>query len=173
MDLIITIIVFVLDIIIAIIIYIILIMIIISNTNLINSLQDEETLKYVPGREYFPALMPKGKEKDVSSKQGQKAPKVYLWEERVNGIPVSRSKIDDFLKENNRGLVDYVKETTETAKEDFDEEEDMETDIEENQDVFNNPDHLEDSDDDEVEELMREAEEEDWYDCDILSNVGK
>lgn len=102
--------------------------------------------------------MPKGKEKTATSK-GQKPPRRYLREERVKGIPESRSKIDDFLKEKNRNLVDYIKETTETANEDYDEEDDMEVDAEDDQDIFNAPNHLEESDDDEVEEDMRDAED--------------
>ena len=84
---------------------------------------------------------------------------MYLREERVKGVPRSRARIDDFLKEKNRGLKDYIRETRETAKEIAVDEADMETDYEDEQEVIGYV--LDDSDYDQDEEDMREAEDDD------------
>ena len=86
-----------------------------------------------------------------------KKPKMYLREERVDKVPVSRSKHDIFLIEKSRDLDDYVKETTEVERES---DEEMETDHEDSDIDIVGPSNLEDSDQDDLEEEVREAEEE-------------
>ena len=108
--------------------------------------------------------MPKGKEgketKETKQPKKPKRPKVYLREERLRGTPNSMAKINDFLKEKNRDMVDYIKDTIETAM-DIMEVDDMEIEMEdEYQEYVPDSGILEDSDCDETEETVREAEEE-------------
>ena len=74
-------------------------------------------LVYKPGRKFQGILMPKGKGSD------KRAPKPYLREQRkpvlvapgkVEMQPVSRQKIEKFLKEQCEELKDYIVETDES-----------------------------------------------------------
>ena len=60
--------------------------------------QEKRTLQYIPGRRYE---LPK-------SKKGS-----HLREKRVNGRPVSFTKLDKFIKEKRRNLRFFLDATTE------------------------------------------------------------
>jgi hypothetical protein len=61
----------------------------------------------VPGRKYERCVVPKGK---------AKVQRPYEREERAGGVPVSRRKIDLFLKERNRIVLDSVTAATERPR---------------------------------------------------------
>ena len=94
--------------------------------------------------------------------QGKQTQKAYLREERdQDGVPLSHQKLKDFLKEQNRNLTDYIKESVEHEKEDSDSEEmdteeyeDISTDEEDMDIVLNNCELLESD----VEEVEIESE---------------
>ena len=73
-------------------------------------------LVYKPGRKFVGILMPKGKGSD------KRAPKPYLREQRKPVLvagkvvmqPVSRQKIEKFLKEQCEELKDFIVETDES-----------------------------------------------------------
>ena len=117
----------------------------------------------MPGREFKKYKM--GKEpKSVPTKEPPKPTKksTHRWyqrERRVDGIPESRSKLDMFLIVKNRDLEDFVKETTEKARDSDDEE--METDQEDSdlEVTESGSGNLENSDEDDFEEDVREMEE--------------
>ena len=99
--------------------------------------------------------------------QGKQTQKAYQREERdQDGVPLSHQKLKDFLKEQNRNLTDYIKESVEHEKEDSDSEEmdteeceDISTD-EEDMDIGLNNCELLESDVEEVE-IESESDEDD------------
>lgn len=73
------------------------------------------------GRKYERRVMPKGR---------SKAGKAYVREEREDRVPESRHKLDLFLKERNRILLDTVTAATERPR-----QYDMDNDTEEQEEL--------------------------------------
>ena len=127
-------------------------------------------LVYKPGRKFQGFLMPKGKGSD------KRAPKPYLREQRkpvqvapgqVEMQPVSRQKIEKFLKEQCEELQDFISETDESrflgqVYEEKKEEESGEEIVEENED-----------EEDEDEDSESDHEEEEDEDVDMANNFDQ
>ena len=95
----------------------------------------QDLLKFVPGRQYSPALMPKGKgASNKPQKFYKREERKRIGEEQVPGdvkrlAPVSHKKLLHFLKDQRKEISDFVKETCE---EKFRGNPQEESDIEEN-----------------------------------------
>ena len=83
----------------------------------------QDLLKFEPGRQYSPALMPKGKgasnrpkqlyKREERKRMSAEVKEQIPEEEEKRLAPVSHKKLLHFLKDQRKELTDYVKETSE------------------------------------------------------------